>query len=77
MYLQNITVNNRLNGEMFKALKPLLIQHCIGGPSHPSKARMWNRRIEIGKRETKLSLFIHGKNTNVENIRIFKDQLLN
>lgn len=44
--------------------------------SQSSKASIWNFKAGLGKKETKLSLFVDDRITNVENLRLSKDKLL-
>ena len=43
------------------------VQHSIGSPSHSNQTRKGNKNIQIGKEETKLSLFADEMIVYIEN----------
>ena len=44
-----------------------IIQHSFGSPSHVNQRRKWNKRIQIGKKEIKLSLLADDVILYIEN----------
>ena len=52
------------------------IQHSTGSPSHSNQTRKSNKGIQIGKEETKLSLFAHDMIVYTENPRDCTKKLL-